>query len=218
VSDIDTVMILVGGDPLEGGLLSDLPDPDFVIAADSGLDEAVRLGIPVDLVVGDLDSASDTATEAAQAAGIDFEIHPTDKEKTDLELALDRALEEDPLRIVVAGGTGGRLDHFLANAALLGSSHYEDVQIDWYTNRAHVAVVRDELELHGSKGDLVTILAHGGQANGVQTEGLRWNLRGDTLEPGSTRGVSNELRGPVARVRVHEGTLLVVTPRTSPES
>ena len=43
----------------------------------------------------------------------------------------------------------------------------------------------------GEPGELVSLLAVNGPAEGVTTEGLAYPLRGETLEPGSTRGVSN---------------------------
>ncbi len=58
--------------------------------------------------------------------------------------------------------------------------------------------------------DLVSLLATGGPAAGVSTTGLRWPLDDAVLEPGSTRGVSNELTGGRATVTVREGSLLVI--------
>ena len=63
------------------------PADAFVIAADSGLEHAAALGLSVDVLVGDLDSASASAVRAAEAAGVRIERHAVDKEATDLELA-----------------------------------------------------------------------------------------------------------------------------------
>ena len=46
------------------------PPRAFVIAADSGLEHAAALGLGVDVLVGDLDSASAEAVRAAEAAGV----------------------------------------------------------------------------------------------------------------------------------------------------
>ncbi len=53
-----TVVIFAGGDPVPGDVIEDLPGPALVIAADSGLELALDLGLKVDLVIGDLDSVS----------------------------------------------------------------------------------------------------------------------------------------------------------------
>ena len=52
----------------------------------------------------------------------------------------------------------------------------------------------------------------GGAAHGIVTEGLRYPLRAETLLPGSTRGVSNELLVPIAHVSLTDGVLLAILP------
>ena len=78
--------------------------------------------------------------------------------------------------MIVVGGAGGRIDHFLANAALLASPEYADLDLTWLPGTAVIHVVRDRIELSGSPGDLVSLLPYGGPARGVTTDGLRWPL------------------------------------------
>jgi thiamine pyrophosphokinase len=92
---------------------------DVVIAADSGLDLARLLGLGVDVVVGDLDSVTPTGLAWARDTGIPIEKASPDKDETDLELAVARATAGGAHRIVMLGGAGGRLDHLLANVAVL---------------------------------------------------------------------------------------------------
>ncbi len=79
-----------------------------------------------------------------------------------------------------------------------------------------MAPVHDRLDLDGAPGDLVTLLAVGGPATGVTTTGLRWPLLGETLTPGSTRGVSNELAAATATVSVESGALVAIHTRREP--
>ena len=53
-----------------------------------------------------------------------------------------------------------------------------------------------------------------GAAIGVTTSGLRFPLDGETLLPGSSRGVSNRVTAPRATVDLTDGVLLVVRPLT----
>jgi thiamine pyrophosphokinase len=76
-------------------------------------------------------------------------------------------------------------------------------------------VIRGERELGGQRGELCTLLAVNGPAVGVTTDGLEYPLRGETLEPGSSRGVSNVFEGEAARVEVEQGVLLAILPGTS---
>lgn len=206
-----TAVIVAGGDDITGETIPTLPDNRFVIAADSGLHSAQALGIPVHLVVGDLDSATPASVAAAEAAGATVEWHPTDKDGTDLELALDAALRRGLTPALVLGGAGfDRIDHFMANALLLAHPRYTPMRPEWCVKGAHVAPVHDRLDIEGAAGDIVTLLAIGGPATGVSTTGLRWPLHHDTLSSGSTRGVSNEMTGTAATVVVADGTLLAI--------
>src|SRR6266508_1904364 len=117
-----TAMVIAGGDPVDPSVRDLLPhvgDVDFVIAADSGLDRAVELGLDVDLVVGDFDSADPAAVDAAVRRGTELERHPSEKDAIDLELAIDAARRAGASRVVVIGGGGGRLDLLMANLLLL---------------------------------------------------------------------------------------------------
>ncbi len=213
----DVALVFTGGDPIPGAVLAHLPSADLVIAADSGLELAQALGCAVDLVVGDLDSVDPAMLAEAEAHGASVERHPAEKDATDLELALNAALARGARRVTVVGGHGGRIDHFLANALVLGSDAFAALIVDAWMGRAHVTVVRTRTELNGAPGSLCTLLAAGGAARGITTQGLQYPLVGEDLEPGSSRGVSNVFVGSVASVAVDHGVLLAVQPHALEE-
>jgi thiamine pyrophosphokinase len=113
---------------------------------------------------------------------------------------------------VVVGGWGGRIDHALANLLLLAAPRYAALHLEAVGTAGRVVAVHDRVELTGAPGDLVTLLAVGGPAHGVTTQGLQYPLRGETLEPGATRGVSNVLLGSRATVELTSGALLAILP------
>jgi thiamine pyrophosphokinase len=207
-----TIVVVTGGDPVPAAVLARVPSDAFVIAVDSGIEHAQALGLPIGLAIGDMDSVAPGALEGAVLAGAAVERHPVAKDATDLELALDAALARQPRCIHVLGGHGGRLDHLLANALLLASPRYASVELHAHMGDAHITVVRDRATLQGARGELVTLLAVGGPVEAVHTEGLLYPLRGEDLQPGSTRGVSNELAQDPATVQIERGVLLVVQP------
>jgi thiamine pyrophosphokinase len=204
-----TVVVLCGG---PGSLyVADLPAGATVIAADGGAELAWMLGLSVDLVVGDMDSIS-----AERLAGIErVERHAAEKDATDLELALVAALRFEPGRVLVLGGGGGRLDHLFGGLLLLAAEAYAGVRVDAQFGAAAVHVIRGERTLHGEPGELISLLAVHGRARGVVTDGLVYALRRETLEPGSSRGVSNVFAEPQARIALEGGVLLAVRPSGS---
>jgi len=207
-----TAIIFLGGDPVPAGTLDDLPTDAFVIGADSGIDHALAHHWVVDLAVGDFDSVSAHGLAAVEDSGALIDRHPADKDETDFELALSAALGHGVQRVVVVGGHGGRVDHFLANAMVLLSERYRGVTIEARFGAARVHVVRDRLTLVGEPGELVTLLAVTGPVFGIVTTGLRYRLSGESLTPGSSRGVSNELVDTTATISVADGDLLVIRP------
>ena len=208
-------IVLAGGDPVEPGIKRFLPGGADVIAADSGVHNAAVLGLRVDRIVGDLDSADPAAVHDARVRGATIEVHPVDKDATDLELALAAAQSRGAARILVVGGAGGRLDHFLANVAVIAAPRFAGVEIDAIFGDAQVAVVQGGRPPHavrGEPGSIVTLLPIGGDARGITTTGLEYPLDDEDLPAGTTRGVSNVLVGERATVELARGTLLVVQP------
>lgn len=210
--DEPVVVLFTGGDPVDPRIAHRLPARAFVIAADSGVEHAVALDRHVDVAVGDFDSVSPAALAAVEAAGAAIERHPAAKEETDLELGLAAALVRCATHVIVVGGHGGRVDHFLANALLLASERFASMQIEARVGTSRITVIRHRSDLDGAEGDLVSLLAVGGPASGVRTEGLVYPLRGERLEAGSTRGVSNVFAAVRASVSLDDGTLLAVQP------
>jgi len=209
-------IVVSGGDPPDPQVRERLPAGAIVIAADSGLDHALALGLSVDRVIGDLDSVSPAGLTAAERAGLAIERHPAAKDATDLELALDAAARIAD-RIVVVGGSAGRLDHLLGTALLLGRPAYEKADVVAYLGPATIHVVRSSVRLRGIPDEFLTLLPLYGPARGVVTSGLKYPLHKEILYPGSTRGVSNEFVDTTAEVRLTEGVLLAIQPGMNEE-
>jgi len=205
---MSTVVVVAGGEAIDPSHLHDLPRSAFVIAADSGLDRAQEVGLVPDLVVGDLDSAGSEALSDHHGA---VERHPTDKDATDLELALRAAGRRRPDHIVVLGGGGGRFDHLLGNVLVLTT--VEGATVEWRPVGATIHIVRERCELEMRVGSVVSLIPVQGSVHVLSTSGLRWPLHDETLDFGTTRGVSNESTRSSVTVEVANGLLALVVPR-----
>lgn len=211
MGEVTSVVVVAGGDPPPPTVVAMLPPDAVVIAADSGLDHAADLGLSPTRVVGDMDSVSDDRLSGL-ADDVTVEVHPVDKDASDLELAVRAALDLDPDEIVVVGGHGGRLDHLLANVALLAGDELAGVAVRWLAGRDLVIPVRDAVTVEGRARALVSLVPVGGPALGVTTEGLRWELDGEDLDPTSSRTISNQFLGTEASISVTGGVLVVIVP------
>ncbi len=207
----ETVVVVAGGSPPSARALAAIPPGAYVIGADAGAEHALAAGLHVELAIGDFDSIAAPALAALEQAGARIDRHPAEKDATDLELALDAALELAPRRILLVGGTDGRLDHLLGELALLAADAYAAVELDAVLGDAIVVVVRGERALRGEPGTLISLIAMNGPAAGVTTRGLVYPLDSETLAPGSSRGISNVFAEHEAHVRVESGVLLAIS-------
>jgi thiamine pyrophosphokinase len=193
------------------------PD-DYIICADGGTRHALALNLKPDLIIGDMDSAERGPLQILQDAEVSIELFPHDKNETDLELAINRAIQLNPKQIMIVAALGGRLDQILANITLLtdprlstlrqGSGRAFDVRLD--DGVEEIFLCRDQVQVDGRPGDIVSLIPWGGAAAEVQTINLKWPLRKETLYPDKTRGISNEMLGESASVSIGSGSLLVV--------
>lgn len=183
-----------------------LRDDDFIIAADGGTRHALALGRTPDAIVGDLDSLP--AEFNASAFDGEISLFPRDKNETDLELAIQQAIDMNPVEIVILAALGGRLDQTIGNLFLAAVRHSALIVLDDGIEEA--LFCRKDARINGAKGDIVSLLPWQGKATGIVTSGLKWPLHNEVLYPQKTRGISNEMLGGTATVQIKSGLLLIV--------
>ena len=201
----------------------DLADPELVrarlagwreariVAANGGSHHALRLGLKVDDVVGDVDSLTRAEQEALRRAGARFHSFSPEKDETDLELALLLAAREGARQIRILGALGGRLDMTVANLLLLMLPALDGLDVRLWHGQQTAWLIRPPGDgITGVPEDTLSLIPLGGDALNVRTTGLVYPLHDETLIFGPARGVSNVLTGPEATVYLEEGTLLAV--------
>jgi thiamine pyrophosphokinase len=205
-------VLIVGSAPADPEQLRQLhEEAQYLICADGGGDAALRAGLMPDLLLGDMDSISTDNLNHLRAGGVHVVEHRPDKDKTDVELALDTALTLGATRITIAGALGGsRLDHSLGNLLLLSLPSLRGIDTRMVSGDTEALAVWTQATIQGRTGDYVSLFPLTDQVRGVFTDGLRYPLHSETLFRASTRGVSNELVQATASVAVAEGCLLVV--------
>ncbi len=192
------------------------PD-DFIIAADGGTRHALALGLIPNVIIGDLDSVTREEKQKLHEADTQIILFPRDKNETDLELAIQHAVDMNPDQIIIVGALGGRLDQTLGNLALLSNVQRSTCNVSLDDGVEETFFCRDQAQVQGRSGDVVSLIPWGAPVEGVRTEGLRWPLSDETLYPDKTRGISNELMGETATVQIRSGLLLIVHRRASQE-
>ena len=194
-----------------------LDGADLLVAADGGTLALERWGVVPHAIVGDLDSLGLERARSYEARGVVVVPYSPEKDESDLELALAYVVKAKADDIVLLGIFGGeRFDHELANVLLIAADAYRGRRMRAVRGDVTVRAVHggEQLELAGAAGDLVTLLAVGGDAVGVRTHRLRYPLAGETLPFGTARGLSNLVVTAGASVACDRGVLLVIETRS----
>ncbi len=208
-------VVLVGGAVVATpSLRARLVGCDLVVAADGGLRHADALDLTPDLLVGDLDSVD--ARTRARYPGLATELHPTDKDALDLELALDAAASRGATEALIVGGLSGRLDQTLATVAIAQARRTDGMAVDAVDGVRSVWPLRpgEARRLPLAAGTRFSLLALDEVAV-VSVAGARYPLERTTLARAQGRGVSNTALGAVV-VTAHAGALVVVEPGADP--
>ena len=212
-------IVVAGGHHPPRSLARHVPQHDLVVAADSGLDVALALGLVVTHVVGDMDSVDPQSLARAEASGAVVQRVPHDKDQVDTELAVLFARTHGASTITLITAGGGRLDHQMGVMSTLTHPVLAGCEVHalWDTARVRVLNGPETATITGEPGSLVGLVAVNGAALGITTSNLRWPLVDEHLEAHSTRGVSNEMTDVQATVALRAGSLFVIQPHAHVE-
>ncbi|MFG6118196.1 thiamine diphosphokinase [Thalassobacillus sp. B23F22_16] len=210
---------IVGGGPKQ--YIPDLTEYDkdnmIWIGADQGAEVLLEQGIPISLAVGDFDSVTENRLEEIRNYAKHMDVHPEEKDDTDLELAVKAALKEKPDQIYLFGVTGGRIDHTLANIHLLHQTERANVpsviidqqnQIELTTPGNHRVKKVDDYPY-------ISFIPISLTVEKLSLEGFYYPLNDRDLPLGSTLCMSNKLVKEYGTFSYDQGILLLIRSRDS---
>lgn len=196
----ERAVILLNGEPYRGEIDA---RGARVYCCDGAYDWA-KDRVRIDENLGDFDSLSYQPVPPPER------IYPAEKDMTDGELALFRAIRAGAKQITFYGGGGKREDHFLGNLHLLYAACEHGVQAETVTNYARIfpCSAQGSCVLNGCKGKTVSVIPFGGEAHILDSSGFYYPLP-ERFVYGSTRGISNVVTEDCARFRLKSGRVLV---------
>lgn len=203
---MDPVCIIAGAGEYFGQAIEPRPE-DYVIAADAGFLRLRAMGVRIDEVIGDFDSAG-CRPDHPRVRQL-----PVEKDDTDTLYALRVGVSMGFGQFRIYGGTGGRLDHTLANIQCLDWLARQGLRGWLYGDGCVLTVVRGgEIAFDAPAGRVFSAFALGGEAQGVTISGLKYAVDNAVITGDFPIGVSNETTGRRARVSVQQGALLLYLP------
>lgn len=211
------VVVIIGNGPVSSipHLKTYENEVDIWIGADRGALTLVNQGIKVDYALGDFDSVSVKEKEAIFKHASHSDVHPSMKDETDLEIALNKAYDLNAEKIYLFGITGGRLDHALVNIQLLYSMINQGVQgvIVDMSNKIEMKKPGTHMILRDDHYSYVSFVPFTEVVKNISLIDFAYPLENYDLHWGSTRLISNELKLSSGKVSFEEGLLLFIQSR-----
>ena len=156
--------------------------------------------------IGDFDSVSEEERRLIEAYSDEMiRLHPI-KDNSDSEAAVDEAVRRGYDRIILAGATGGRLDHEIVNIRLCFKYPQKVVLLDSRNRCMAYACGSHRIEKQGYR--YVSLFAM--KECEISLSGFKYPLCHRIIDDASLYGLSNELLGEEGILEVHRGTVLCV--------
>lgn len=205
------VLILSNGDIDDYSKIQEyIKDDSYIICADGGVRHSSYMDITPNLIVGDLDSASNSIVEKFKKVGTQVCTFPTEKDATDTQIAVDRAIDMGASEIVLAGALGDRWDHSYANVMLLYRIAQHDIDGYIIDTKNIITISNSILKLYGERGQLLSLLPFGGEVHIESTSGLKYPIFNKILYMDYPLGVSNVLTSSKAQITIKAGWVLAI--------
>jgi thiamine pyrophosphokinase len=190
----------------------DTSSGDLWIGVDRGTFILLEKGIKPDYAFGDFDSVSAAEKEIILKSDIVLNQYQSEKDQTDMELALQWAMDQNPEEILLFGATGGRLDHEMMNIQLLYRtiSSNTDVKVVDIKNEISLKLPgRYTIEREGSYS-YISFLAFQEEVKGITLKGFKYPLEKASFKMGSSLCISNELVNKSGTYSFDSGIILMV--------
>lgn len=185
---------------------------DLVIAADAGLCYLEEQGIRADFVIGDFDTLK-CVPEHPNTIGLSEE-----KDDTDTLAAVREGIRAGYTCFHIYCGTGGRIDHTMANLQVLAYLSANNMRGFLFDNDTVITAVTNSRLCFGKiQCGYVSVFSCSAKAEGVTLCGLKYELNNAVLTNTFPIGVSNEFIGRESSISVSDGTLLIVFPKDAKE-
>ncbi len=182
---------------------------EYVICADGGLEKAEKLDLTPNIIIGDLDSVNKLVLKKYLDMNIEIIKYPSEKNCTDMELAIEHAVEKGFKNIILIGATGSRLDHTIANIMLIEKYYKKGIHIHVIDNNNLIQIVTNSIEIINKKDYFVSIVPITDSIEVVSLIGFKYPLINVKVKRGSTLCVSNQIINEKGTIILGKGVGLV---------
>lgn len=183
---------------------------DLIIAADSGYNNAKKMGVTPDILIGDFDSLKEKPSDVDEIIEL-----PAEKDVTDTQYATELAVKRGAKEIYIICGTGGRFDHAISNMCLLEGMYKKGVRVIIVSGQNRIRYIKDTgvIIIRDKNYKYFSVLAADEKVKGVSIEGGKYPLNKKTLTRENQFAVSNEIEKNAALITVKKGGIYIIESR-----
>lgn len=211
-----TIAVVCAGGPEEEivNVTQFLQEDSVFIGADRGALHLLRQGIIPLEAVGDFDSVTSDEYEEIRSQVQKMDAFQAEKNETDTELAIERALLYHPTTVILTGVTGGRLDHMLSALQLLYrvQKAYREIVFKICNDRNELMILLpgEHRILPHKQLQYVSFFSFHEPVSALTLRGFKYDTVQERLESGMTRFTSNELLEQEGSISFPDGICLMV--------
>ena len=180
---------------------------DLIVAVDSGTEQAYKLFLKPNLIIGDLDSIDEKTIKRAEKDEVQILKYETNKNETDFELALKYVIGKEIKDITIIGGEYGEIDHLFGVLTVI-ISFQEDQQISWIHKDQTVLIPNSKKITIGNNVEF-SILPFTNLKN-LNISGAQWNLDNENIEFGKSLTLRNISIDNYIEVSVDDGKFCLI--------
>lgn len=204
------VLICLSGSIHKEILKDQYKKADYVIAADGGGNILYENMLLPDILLGDLDSISNDALNFFQDKKVAMEKYPAEKDYTDGELAILKAIDLNPDEVIILGAIGNRMDHVFGNIGLLYKLLLSNIQAKIIDKNNIIMMINKSTNIKAYHGFRFSILPYSDNVKGLSIMGGKYDLHNHDLGKGETITISNEFKDEFVKITLKEGIILII--------
>lgn len=207
--DQEPALIIANGAACSEELLGQLLEwSPLVIVLDSAIERVLKLGIKIDVLLGDFDRGFDANYYKDSQYPIEI-VHTPNQDKTDLEKAFDYLIERKIPAANVVWATGKRADHTITNITNIVRFR-KQLKIVILDNHSKIFLLPNKFEKWYPKNSIISLIPIGEVSN-IHSKNLFYPLKNDTLSIGYRTGSSNHVtEDGIVTIEHEKGDLLLM--------
>lgn len=204
------LILSAGLPPSKKMLLNEIAKHDTFFCVDGGANFLWKHKIIPNYLIGDLDSINKEALKYFSKKNVTIEKHPPNKDSTDTEIALKKAIKLGAKKITFLGCTGGkRTDHLIGAFGLLLKCLNLQIESSFKDKYQTIFLINKSLDINSYPGTKFSIQAYNETVKGLTITGAKYPLKNYTLEIGDALTIANEFKNKTVNLSLYSGTALI---------